>query len=67
MGFQIINMRMISTNDPQIFELFFKDLEEHRKGYVLENSVGTEAALRKTMLDRGIPLGEVELWFLKAK
>jgi hypothetical protein len=67
MSFQIIGMRMISTTDPQIFELFFKDLEEKQQGYVMHNRVGTETALRKTMLDGGVPLGEVELLFLKAK
>jgi len=67
MSFQIIGMRMISMTDPQIFELFFKDLDEHRQGYIWDNRVGTEAALRKTMLDGGVPLGDVELLFLKAK
>ena len=65
---QIHGVIKIGTEQPQQFQLTYKDLEkENQKGYLLTTKYGTEEQLRDVLASCDVPEGEIDGYFARAQ
>jgi hypothetical protein len=61
--YQVLNLRKVGTEQPQLFELVLKDLENNTPGYFQTTKFGTEPQLREVLTESGIEEAEINRLF----
>jgi hypothetical protein len=64
---QVHNLRKVGNEQPEEFELVFKDLETKNEGYYQTIIYGTEAYLREVLRNGGIPGPSIDYLFKNAR
>jgi hypothetical protein len=67
MSYRVMSLDKLLGTDPQEFQLFLKDTENTKKGYVGRTECGTEEVVRKALALGGMKQQELHLAFQRIK
>lgn len=64
--FRVLSLRKVPSTDPQEYELWLKDKENAKPGYIGRTENGTEAEVRVMLKDGGMSGSDVDRLFKQA-
>jgi hypothetical protein len=64
--FQVLGLRKVPNTDPQEYELWLKDKENTKPGYIGRTENGTETEVRAMLKDTGATESDINKLFRQA-